>query len=728
MHKGSGKLGHELQANQKAGGVNLTGMLTNIGMKQGQVTNEMINKSRGNYFQCASQYSEPTLDCETCTMPTTCQCSGYVKFGYGDRWTDYKLATNGVVECDVSSFGGSSGDPWEGHGKVCMCMEQATPCASEYDHPAYGCEECTMSPTCMCNGQARMGYGEVWTPWRPVDGSVQCTTEIFGDPWAGHGKICECLPTVWPNFTSAEATFMGARLMRAIITVTLGYFIAYALLAVVRSQSQLTGYYPGPIERALESTAESVAYLAPMLIAIYFAVSKRAQTLAAGNPEVHEMPAEWLQYACGFSAGAYCCLLVCHTAFEWACLESSTTALPGSQANLMPPSVRSLSAHQHNQQHHFAQGNTVRVWRAFRDASTIVMYVAVAVSIIGTLCMQEPEDIKIRLGKTPVRATTVCTMILASVYFILYSVLYALRSNSAVVRAEGGPTTSFATEVLKLATTAMNFAPMLCVLFMGAQYAADWDGIELSPYMSAWMYVCLAALLVQVVCVIIAPYASKAELQVSPRGDVDFKAFHQEVFVVFSILRWMAMVVLFVGIGVTFSSLWRLKTVPLMTRMLFRLAVVYFVAYLLLWAAITARQLNEGGFLRAIRTLTLAKNTVVFCPMLSGLFLAAFACAHRYSPNALGEVGVPQGYVQDCMWVAVVALAVQLLMVVAAGTASNWMSNGQGASEKPGIPVILLAGFHLAMLVLYVSVVAVIVGLFTVDSLNATGEGAWFAA
>merc|ERR1712232_1489521 len=65
-------------------------------------------------------------------------------------------------------------------------------CACE--NPGHGTfASCTSSRNCNCNGRVRMGYGNRWTSWRDVSGSIQCTNGAFGgDPAPGQAKECQC--------------------------------------------------------------------------------------------------------------------------------------------------------------------------------------------------------------------------------------------------------------------------------------------------------------------------------------------------------------------------------------------------------------------------------------------------------------------------------------------------------------------------------------------------------
>ena len=131
-------------------------------------------------------------DVPTCTQCATdwggsgvCTCpGGRVKFGIYTRWSDWH-DVSGDIECTDAVFG----DPAYGSEKVCKC-EGATPfCATEGD-------------VCKCHGRVRYGVDTRWSDWRDVSDSIECDTEVFGDPAYGSHKVCECESSATDEDTS----------------------------------------------------------------------------------------------------------------------------------------------------------------------------------------------------------------------------------------------------------------------------------------------------------------------------------------------------------------------------------------------------------------------------------------------------------------------------------------------------------------------------------------------
>jgi len=53
---------------------------------------------------------------------------------------------------------------------------------------------------CRCDGTVRYGANGRWASPRPVHGQISCSNSVFGDPYPGVGKRCECTtPEKWEN-------------------------------------------------------------------------------------------------------------------------------------------------------------------------------------------------------------------------------------------------------------------------------------------------------------------------------------------------------------------------------------------------------------------------------------------------------------------------------------------------------------------------------------------------
>jgi hypothetical protein len=369
------------------------------------------------------------------------------------------------------------------------------------------------------------------------------------------------------------------------------------------------------------------------------------------------------------------------------------------------------------------------------------MHWSLVILFIGIALMHEPEPLD-RASETPrMSAGTVCTLILAIPYFAVHLAQHAAESVTAArilasttepsevlvheVEEFRPPTLMLLEQAAKLAAMAVSLAPMLCVLFLGAQLVEDWGGgrdvaghprgfVELS------MYICTVAVLTQLALAVVAPIVAGAELRpVGPNGELDFVTTHQTTFKFIGFLRWIVMTTLYIGVEVVCGSLWSPPEFLPLTRLLRHLAGCYFSVYAIQWFVISLRDISGGGFVNTLHVLAITKDVVAFCPMLAVLFLEAWARA-QYATNArTGQPWMPQSYAQDSMYLAALAFLVQVLVVVLSGVISRHpvsaLSHRQSAATLDSISFVLLVFFHLTTLVLCASIAVVIASLLVIS-------------
>lgn len=641
-------------------------------------------------YQCASEYDEPKLGCAECTMNRTCTCDGFARFGYGSTWSQWKNVS-GSVSCDSSEFG----DPYTGHGKVCMCMPRVYTCATEWDTPMANCSECTMQDKCSCLGSVRMGYGNNWTSWTPTVGTTTCRVSAFeADPYDGHGKICQCQPSLDLLQKMTGETGVGA-VLNSIIAIIVAYFIAVTLYNLFSGNE-------GSILHHTSEVLMSAMRLAPMLCAVFLAVIKRTATLTAENTELYWLPHLYLKVAVVCCAVTFIAQAAFYVYAEYLAQKDAATGqlVTDSQSRII-------------------------TFSNLGQLSLTLMYLALIVTLVGIVFMSEPLPLYTIVGKTPVAPGTVCTIIIAAVYFAVYLALHVMKSGHALGEAEQS---SSALEVMRLASAVLNVAPMICALFLAVQIAADWQHTSLPQNVEVCLYLCAVSLLMQVVLVLVTPAFAGANLPSNGSGgEVDFVTRSHSTFVVISFFRWVLISALYICAGVICCCFWTLQLEPRLTHLLIVLMAVFFGVFIVLWVTVTLRQLIQGGFARAIHILGIAKEVAMLCPMLVILILASWVHAHQMS-NSLGEPGEPQGWVQDYMCVAIGGLIFMLLMVIIRGLSANQPTNPEldynimDKSTEVGVLVVLLP-----MIIVCASAVVIITGLFVITPATATGDGAWFA-
>eukprot|EP00927_Polykrikos_kofoidii_P036219 TRINITY_DN3059_c0_g1_i1.p1 TRINITY_DN3059_c0_g1~~TRINITY_DN3059_c0_g1_i1.p1 ORF type:complete len:814 (-),score=80.13 TRINITY_DN3059_c0_g1_i1:235-2328(-) len=658
-----------------------------------------------------------------------CNCDGAIRYGTDGMWTPWVDPNVPSVACSPNSLGvdlsarDSASFEMERvsrASKVCMCRPRQYICAVSV-LPQSDCvgSMCDLSTTCLCQGEVRFGFGDRWTDPTTVNGVTQCGNKkmlSMPDPLPTQDKVCQCSPSNLRRGTRFFDDLANSNVVHAMTAVILCYFFVYSWLAFVRTSGTLRGIRqvvgPSALEQILETAASSCVFFAPMICAVFLAVTKRASVLTQGYPQAYSMPPVWLRWMVAIAAGSFCCQVATYIVAEWSAL-SVIAAPAGDQAFGATPTLIPQTP---------AQARAVRLWRTLCNVFTAVMYIALSCILVGIVTMKEPAALTEVVGHIPLHPGTVCTIILCCIYVLIYLSVHVYRTREAVTLAKRTPI--YGLEVLKLSCVAANFAPMLSILFLGTQIAIDWADETLSQGLSVWMYACTGSVLLQVFLVIVGPYLSDAEMQViRPTGEVDFVTRNHHWYLILGVVRWLALVVLYIGAAIILNKLWFTNTVPVMTHQLYRLVVIYFATYLALWFSISAQQTLQGGFQRIIAVLSMATETVMFCPMLAAVFLTAFVRAHAIHMTD-GKRGVPQGFVQDAMCVASVALFIELIGVVGAGAVSPTKGADNGS---PHLVRVFLACFHFAMIILYICVVIVIAGIFLITKKTATGSGAIFS-
>lgn len=252
------------------------------------------------------------------------------------------------------------------------------------------------------------------------------------------------------------------------------------------------------------------------------------------------------------------------------------------------------------------------------------------------------------------------------------------------------------------------------------------------------MFLCSYSVLIQTVLVILVSFcggeckSSSDEIE----GDVKFIVKDPFVKTILDLTRWILMIVLYVSFILIAVSPFLLtmkgKPAPPISPALCNVLILvaqYFFVYLCLWLSILYRQ-NDGGKL-PLQIFDAAKSTVMYCPMLAILFVAA-----RMRSGQIGQLGgveaAPQRYAQEAMHLSTWALFVQLLMVILVG-----ILNGEVKTDAEGNVIVTGASVwhkiteffrYLCLISLYGGIVAVLIGIFTmdvesVDMANRSGGG-----
>merc|ERR1719240_2269547 len=156
----------------------------------------------------------------------------------------------------------------------------------------------------------------------------------------------------------------------------------------------------------------------------------------------------------------------------------------------------------------------------------------------------------------PVSPAVNCTINLTCQFFAVYLALAIVKtimqlrgSSGILLKLEG---------LLTLAKYTVNFAPMLCILFVGARMRApqiDPKHGNPQPWAQNCFYACAYSVLLQTLLVIIMPFCVKCNCkQGASEGDVVFEMENHTLFTIMTAVRWIALIALYGGFSAVIVS------------------------------------------------------------------------------------------------------------------------------------------------------------------------------
>merc|ERR1719321_762670 len=152
-------------------------------------------------------------------------------------------------------------------------------------------------------------------------------------------------------------------------------------------------------------------------------------------------------------------------------------------------------------------------------------------------------------------------------------------------------------------------------------------------------------------------------------GDVEYEVNNTGMGAVFAVARWIIMFCVYIGISCVIWSVFSIQhpkgkeyTPPISVTMqcVINLTVQFFLVYILIWAAITVKELTGWEWHFITNAMENAKGTIAFCPMLAILFVGT----RMFALQITNQKGAPQGWVQDGMYMATWSILLQFIMVL----------------------------------------------------------------
>merc|ERR1719235_3091677 len=522
-----------------------------------------------------------------------------------------------------------------------------------------------------------------------------------------------------PMFTK-ETMPAVAPTLQCVISLSIQYFIIYTLLAIIRTTNQFTGHILLGFQKIMETAATTVTY-APMLSVLFLGVRMRAIQLSQGQTGKYQLPQPWVQqamYICTYAVLGQVILVLLMPIFT-----GEMDVKCDEDGNLDTSAMQSAGI----------MGTVITVVRYILMAA---LYGGFIVICYGAFVMEGPKEIWGEEGAPPVSPAVACTMNLATQFFIVYLGVALIKTTIEL----GGPS-PFLSKLQGLFTLAkftVNFAPMLCILFIGARMRAlQMDPKHGNPQKWAQncFYMCAYSVMVQTMLVIIMPFCVDCECkQGASEGDVVFEMANPTIGIVISAIRWICLLALYAGFTAVIVSVFVIEhptdvslTPPISPAMqcVMNLTVQYFFIYLVLWICITAQQfMGYSPFWdQTIAIFDAGRATVMFAPMLSMLFIGTRMRALQLTKATDGTIpptAGPQGWAQDAMFLSTWSVLVQVIMAlivpILTGAKPEMDEDGnlktpEGSSKIVGIFCDLVK--YLCLIAMYGGAVTVMYGVYT---------------
>jgi len=526
------------------------------------------------------------------------------------------------------------------------------------------------------------------------------------------------VPVVGSRFRTTQGVTVA---MQCVVSLTMQFMIVYTALAICRMAADNFGlkYENVPVQKILQTATLTMAF-APMLAILFLAYRMRVNQLTKNQGDPPDY-AKVCMYFCTYSVllMTLCVCVIPLFTGEVLGVDAKTGQIPEDSAP-------------------FKNQACAIAFTVLKYIILLMLYVG-ALGVVYAIITFEPPPGMWPAGKVfPVSPAVQCTMILSCQYFLVYGGMQIARTWTQFTGLFPN-FTSKAENALLIATASMNFAPMLAVLFIAARMRAlNMDPVNGNPQKWAQncFFMCTYSLLAQTCFSVAVPLVLQGEAKAGKvEGDMEYTVENKAFGAILAIGRYIMMICLYIGAGCVIYSIFTIQhpkgpeyTIPISPTMqcVINLTFQFFFVYIWIWAAITIKEFTGFEWALLTQTMENCKGVVMFCPMLSILFVGT-----RMRALMLTDwKGAPQGWCQDGMYMATWSLLIQFVMVLitpcATGEPAHVDEDGniKWAPEHPILFYAVVAIRILGFLLLYGGVITVIVGVYTMTRENANGRGA----
>merc|ERR1719453_2053237 len=291
----------------------------------------------------------------------------------------------------------------------------------------------------------------------------------------------------------APAVFPVPTTSRCIVIMCCQYMVIYFALAVTRTYQEFTGTAKGQVEAGLRAAAQTLTY-GPMLCVLFIACRMRVEFLSDGK----DQPQMWVQN--------------CMYALTFAVLASTLLVLLMPLATGKPLPLKEGTCDLEKPE--ASEGDNKYAFYALTAARYLILlglYGGLAGVIVG-ICVYMPPGAT-DASKLPAPAPAVmCTMILAVVFFSTQLVIAVCRSYAEYSGVEFPKVVG----MMNAASTTVEFAPMLSILFLAARMRALQHDGQPQAWAQNCMYFSTFAMCLTTLFAIAVPIAMGGTMKVNP--------------------------------------------------------------------------------------------------------------------------------------------------------------------------------------------------------------------
>jgi len=501
---------------------------------------------------------------------------------------------------------------------------------------------------------------------------------------------------------------------RCIVIMCCQYMIIYTALALCRTYAEFSGTGKGKMEAGLRSAAQTLTY-GPMLCVLFIACRMRVEFLSDGK----EQPQEWVQncmYALTFAVLASTLLVL-----VMPLVTGKSLALKEGTCDLERPEE--------------SEGDSKMVFLALTGCRYLIMlglYGGVAGVIVGINTYTPAGK---TLAELPAPAPAVmCTMILAVVFFATQLVIAICRSYTELTGIDFPKIVG----VMNGAATAVEFAPMLSILFLAARMRALQHDGQPQAWAQNCMYFSTFAMCLTTLLAIAVPIAMGGTMKVNPiTKEATFEVPNPILGYSLIAVRFVCMLGFYGGaVGVAYSIfVFEAPAGPDATlpvsptvQCVVNLTCQFFFVYLMMTAMLTISEITGGTIAMEkwalFSAIEATKATLAFAPMLSILFVTT----RMYALLLTNNKGAPQAWVQDGMFMSTWSLLISFTTCLATGLLMDKVETDTDGNvvnkfSNQYVATVVTAVRYLTMALLYGGMVTVIVGLFLLTPETANGRG-----